>query len=184
MVFPKKLSIFINFPLEFYERWDAAVVLKSPSRYIDYRASSTFRSLFLDAEGYRGKKLYTARKLVEDGRESCGGCDRKFDSATRPPATCAPIRRVNLPTCFASRRIISRARDIDSSPTSTHHRLIGISYALSVRTVTGSHCPVIYFAPHVCIRNILIQAKTKDNSFDYLTFLLFLLHNDRSKFLV
>lgn len=72
MVFPKKLSIFINFPLEFYERWDAAVVLKSPSRYIDYRASSTFRSLFLDAEGYRGKKLYTARKLVEDGRESCG----------------------------------------------------------------------------------------------------------------
>ena len=119
------------------------------------------------------------------GAETRRGWKRELRCAIgRPPATCAPIRRVNLPTCFASRRIISRARDIDSSPTSTHHRLIGISYALSVRTVTGSHCPVIYFAPHVCIRNILIQAKTKDNSFDYLTFLLFLLHNDRSKFLV
>lgn len=134
----------------------AAVVLKSPSRYIDYRASSQLFVPFfssINAEGYRGKKLYTARKLVEDGREfRCA-----IGSSTRPHgprATCAPIRRVNLPTCFASRRIISRARDIDFSiplyRPSTHHRLIGISYAASVPTVTGYCCPVVY-SPSSCL---------------------------------
>lgn len=101
--------------------------VKIPSRYVDYRATST-RPLLLDEhleerpKAIAARNFNSGRKLVEDGRE----CDRKFDSA----ATCAPIRRVNLPTCFASRTIIPRARDIDFP---AHHRLIGISYASTVR---------------------------------------------------
>lgn len=116
------------------------------------RLIPTFRSLFLEHQRRRvswQETLHSSSRMVESS-----GVRSEVRLGHTAFATCAPIRRVNLPTCFASRRIISRARDIDFSiplyRPSTHHRLIGISYAASVPTVTGYCCPVVY-SPSSCL---------------------------------
>lgn len=148
MVFLKKLSIYkFSCCQEFYERRSCRVIsiIAPHPLFVPFFSS-------INAEGYRGKKLYTARKLVEV--ESSGV---RSEVRLGHSATCAPIRRVNLPTCFASRRIVSRARDIDSSQLP----LITDSSVFHTRLVFQPW-PVIYFALHVPeIGNILFQEKTK-----------------------